>query len=179
VCHEQGGEDAAAAVQDIPDGASIMVSGFGPVRHSRELARRLARPWLEGPHDDQQQRGDQRVRHQHPAPEQAGEEDDLDLRGREQGLREDGPRGEIEVELEPQGTFAERMRAGGAGIPAFFTPTGYGTRDRGGKEVRWFNGRPHVLEPRLKADLRLRQGLEGRPARQPRLPQAPRATSRR
>jgi 3-oxoacid CoA-transferase len=60
--------------------------------------------------------------------------------------------GEIEVELVPQGTFAERMRAAGAGIPAFFTPTGYGTVVAEGKEVRWFGGRPHVLEPALDAD---------------------------
>ena len=59
--------------------------------------------------------------------------------------------GEIEVELNPQGTFAERMRAGGAGMPAFFTPTGYGTLIAEGKEVRWFDGRPHVLETRARA----------------------------
>ncbi|HLA79551.1 MAG TPA: 3-oxoacid CoA-transferase subunit B, partial [Vicinamibacteria bacterium] len=60
--------------------------------------------------------------------------------------------GELEVELNPQGTFAERLRAGGAGVPAFFTPTGYGTLIAEGKEVRWFDGRPHVLETGLKAD---------------------------
>jgi 3-oxoacid CoA-transferase len=60
--------------------------------------------------------------------------------------------GEIEVELTPQGTFAERIRAGGAGVPAFFTPTAYGTTVAEGKEVRWFGGRPHVLETALTAD---------------------------
>ena len=63
--------------------------------------------------------------------------------------------GTIEVELVPQGTFSERMRAGGAGIPAFFTPTGYGTLIAEGKEVRWFNGRPHILEHALRADFAL------------------------
>ena len=87
--------------------------------------------------------------------------------------------GEIEVELNPQGTFAERMRAGGAGVPAFFTPTGYGTLIAEGKEVRWFGGRPHVLETALARRLRVRQGLEGRHPGQPRLSAAPRATSRR
>jgi 3-oxoacid CoA-transferase len=60
--------------------------------------------------------------------------------------------GEIEVELNPQGTFAERIRAGGAGVPAFFTPTAYGTTVAEGKEVRWFQGRPHVMETALTAD---------------------------
>ncbi len=64
-------------------------------------------------------------------------------------------KGELEVELVPQGTFSERMRAGGAGIPAFFTPTGYGTLIAEGKEVRWFNGRPHLLEPALRGDFAL------------------------
>jgi 3-oxoacid CoA-transferase len=63
--------------------------------------------------------------------------------------------GSLEVELVPQGTFSERMRAGGAGVPAFFTPTGYGTLIAEGKEVRWFNGRPHILEQALRADFAL------------------------
>jgi 3-oxoacid CoA-transferase subunit A len=54
--------------------------------------------------------------------------------------------GELEVELIPQGTLAERCRAAGMGIPAFFTPAGYGTEVAIGKEVRWFNGKPHILE---------------------------------
>jgi 3-oxoacid CoA-transferase len=63
--------------------------------------------------------------------------------------------GSVEVELVPQGTFSERLRAGGAGVPAFFTPTGYGTLIAEGKEVRWFNGRPHILESALRADFAL------------------------
>jgi 3-oxoacid CoA-transferase subunit A len=57
---------------------------------------------------------------------------------------------EIDLELNPQGTLAERIRAGGAGIPAFFTPTGYGTMAAEGKEVREFDGRPHILVPALR-----------------------------
>ncbi|MDP2312105.1 MAG: CoA transferase subunit A [Pseudomonadota bacterium] len=60
--------------------------------------------------------------------------------------------GELEVELCPQGTLAERIRAGGAGIPAFFTPTGYGTLAADGKDTRWFDGRPYVMERALLAD---------------------------
>ena len=63
--------------------------------------------------------------------------------------------GIIEVELNPQGTMAERMRAGGAGIAAFFTPTGYGTPLTEGKETRQFDGRWYVLETALRADVSL------------------------
>ena len=60
--------------------------------------------------------------------------------------------GELDVDLIPQGSLAERCRAGGAGIPAFFTPAGFGTEIAKGKEVRRFNGKPHILELALKAD---------------------------
>ena len=60
--------------------------------------------------------------------------------------------GELEVELTPQGTLAEKMRAGGAGIPAFFTATGYGTPVAEGKETREFNGRHYILEPAITGD---------------------------
>ncbi|MEN3794686.1 3-oxoacid CoA-transferase subunit A [Fulvimarina sp. MAC3] len=63
--------------------------------------------------------------------------------------------GEIELELVPQGTLAERIRAGGAGIPAFFTPTGYGTDLAEGKPVASFDGKPYVREAWLKADVAL------------------------
>jgi 3-oxoacid CoA-transferase A subunit len=63
--------------------------------------------------------------------------------------------GEVELELVPQGTLAERIRAGGAGIAAFYTPTGPGTVIEEGKEKRYFNGRPHLMEYGLRADLAL------------------------
>ncbi|UJA00175.1 CoA transferase subunit A [Acinetobacter johnsonii] len=63
--------------------------------------------------------------------------------------------GELEVELTPQGTLAEKLRSGGAGIPAFFTQTGVGTLIAEGKEVRDFDGRPHILEMSLTADVAL------------------------
>jgi 3-oxoacid CoA-transferase subunit A len=68
---------------------------------------------------------------------------------------------EIDVELNPQGTLAERIRCGGAGIPAFFTPTGYGTMAGEGKEVRDFNGRPHVLVPSLRGDFAFIKAWKG------------------
>ncbi|NKC22957.1 3-oxoacid CoA-transferase subunit A [Ochrobactrum oryzae] len=63
--------------------------------------------------------------------------------------------GEIELELVPQGTLAERIRAGGAGIPAFYTPTAYGTELAEGKLITEFDGRPYVQERWLKADFAL------------------------
>jgi 3-oxoacid CoA-transferase A subunit len=63
--------------------------------------------------------------------------------------------GRIELEMVPQGTFSERIRAGGAGIPAFYTPVGFGTELAEGKEVRTFDGREHVLEQAIKGDLAL------------------------
>lgn len=69
--------------------------------------------------------------------------------------------GELEVELIPQGSLAERCRAGGAGIPAFFTPAGYGTEVAEGKEVREFNGKPHILESALTADFAIVKAWKG------------------
>jgi 3-oxoacid CoA-transferase subunit A len=68
---------------------------------------------------------------------------------------------EIEVELNPQGTLAERIRCGGAGIPAFFTPTGCGTLAAEGKEVREFNGRPHVMVTALRGDFAFIKAWKG------------------
>ncbi|MBK8483971.1 MAG: CoA transferase subunit A [Saprospiraceae bacterium] len=69
--------------------------------------------------------------------------------------------GELEVDLIPQGSLAERCRAGGAGIPAFFTPAGYGTEIAQGKESRIFNGKPHILETALTADFALVKAWKG------------------
>ena len=87
--------------------------------------------------------------------------------------------GSLEVELNPQGTFAERIRAGGAGIPAFFTPAGHGTVVAEGKEVRWFDGQALRPGDGPAGRLRARQGLEGRHRRQPGLPAHRAATSAR
>src|SRR6185295_2369775 len=69
--------------------------------------------------------------------------------------------GELEVEFCPQGTLAERMRAGGAGIPAFFTPTGFGTEVAEGKETREFDGKMYVMERGLKADFSIVKASKG------------------
>ena len=69
--------------------------------------------------------------------------------------------GELEVDLIPQGSLAERCRAGGAGIPAFYTPAGYGTEIAKGKEMREYNGKPHILETALTADFSFVKAWKG------------------
>jgi 3-oxoacid CoA-transferase subunit A len=69
--------------------------------------------------------------------------------------------GELQLELNPQGTFAERIRAGGAGIPAFYTPTGYGTMVAEGKETREFDGRQYVLERGIRGDFAFVKAWKG------------------
>jgi 3-oxoacid CoA-transferase subunit A len=69
--------------------------------------------------------------------------------------------GELEVDLIPQGSLAARCQAGGSGVPAFFTPAGYGTEVAFGKEVRYFNGKPHILEHALTADFAIVKAWKG------------------
>ena len=71
--------------------------------------------------------------------------------------------GELDVDLVPQGSLAARCYAGGAGIPAFFTPAGYGTEVAEGKEVREFNGKPHILESAFTADFAIVKAWKGDP----------------
>lgn len=69
--------------------------------------------------------------------------------------------GELEVDLIPQGTLAERIRAGGAGIPAFYTATGFGTEVAEGKDVKYFDGRPYIMETALHADFAIVKAWKG------------------
>ncbi len=69
--------------------------------------------------------------------------------------------GRVQLDLVPQGTFSERIRAGGAGIPAFFTPTGVGTMVAEGKEAREFDGRTYIMERALKADFAFVKAWKG------------------
>ncbi len=155
--------DAAEAVRDIPDGASIMVSGFGLCGIPENLIAALR---------DKGSRGLTLISNN------AGTNDfgitfllqSKQVRkmistyvGENKVFEKMALAGEIEVELNPQGTFAERMRAGGAGVPAFFTPTGYGTLIAEGKEVRWFDGGPHVMETGLRADYAFVKAWKGDP----------------
>ncbi len=145
-----------AALEGLTDGASIMISGFGgagvPVALIQALAHTSVRDItmiINGiRHVDTCAPtifGDHRVRKVVCSASRG--------QGREPTVYErQWQAGELEVEMVPQGTFAERLRAGGAGIPAFYTPTGAGTPLGDGKEVRDFNGRPCVLEAALTAD---------------------------
>jgi 3-oxoacid CoA-transferase len=147
---------AAAAVADVPDGASILFGGFGVVQgwpNSLLLALR-----------DRGPRGLTVIFNTPgvgPLSAQLLAEAGLVRKviasfaaypTRTTALEERLKRGELEVELVPQGTLAERVRAGGAGIAAFYTPTGAGTEVAAGKEGRSFDGREHVLETALRAD---------------------------
>ena len=150
----------AEAVADIPDGATIMVGGFGNSGVPDALAFALAKQGARGLTLISNGTGEgesgvvelirnrqvRKVVVSFPAP---GTSPDFEA----QYLA-----GEIELELVPQGTLIERIRAGGAGIPAFYTPTGAGTPLAEGKEQRDFSGRPHLLEHALHADFALIRG---------------------
>jgi 3-oxoacid CoA-transferase subunit A len=146
---------ADEATRDIQDGATLMVGGFGLCGVPEDLIEALVRKG---------------VRNLTTISNNAG----VDTYGLGKLLSKGQIRkhigsyvgenkmfeqmvlgGQVELELNPQGTLAERIRAGGAGIPAFFTPTGAGTIVAEGKEVREFNGRPHVMERALHADFAL------------------------
>lgn len=144
--------DARQAISDIGDGATIMMGGFGLCGIPENLIQALR---------------DQGARDLTVISNNAGIDDFgigilLEKRqirkmistyvGENRLFEELVLKGELEVELCPQGTFAERLRAGGAGIAGFYTPTGYGTVVAEGKETRSFGGRHHVLELPLKAD---------------------------
>src|SRR5438132_8617038 len=144
--------DADTAVALVPDGASIMMGGFGLCGIPENLIRAL------------HARGTKALT---IVSNNAGVDEfgvGMLLRTRQVrkmistyvGENKEFERqfltGELEVELVPQGTFAERIRAGGAGIGAFFTPTGYGTLVAEGKETRTIDGTPFVLERPLTAD---------------------------
>jgi 3-oxoacid CoA-transferase len=156
-------KDAAEAVRDIRDGASIMISGFGLCGIPENLIAALR---------DRAAKGLTLISNNAGTNDfgitsllQNGQVKKMisTYVGENKVFEKMALAGEIEVELVPQGTFAERMRAGGSGIPAFFTPTSYGTIVAEGKEVRWFDGRPNVLESALKADFAFVKAWKGDP----------------
>jgi 3-oxoacid CoA-transferase A subunit len=153
--------NADEAIQDIKDGATIMVGGFGLCGIPENLIDALAR---------------KAVKHLTIISNNADVDDfglGVLLRNRqvrkhigtyvgENRLFEELVlSGELDLELVPQGTFAERIRAGGAGIPAFFTPAGVGTIVAEGKETREFNGKTYLMERALQADFSLIKAWKG------------------
>ena len=147
---------AVAAVENIPDGASILLGGFGVLqgwphellfalreRGAKDLTIICNSPGF-GPYSPQILAENRQIRKLIAS-----------FGGysyRVTPLSEQISRGEVEFEMVPQGTLVERVRAGGAGIPAFFTPTGIGTVIEKGKEKRVFNGREYLMETALRAD---------------------------
>jgi len=146
---------ADAAVADIPDGATIMVSGFGLCGNPENLILALHRKGVKGLTLVSNNCGTtdlglgvllQAKQIKKIVASYVGENKEFER----QYLS-----GEIEVDLVPQGTLAERIRAGGAGIGGFYTPTGVGTKVAEGKESRVIDGREYLLEAPLKADFAL------------------------
>ena len=144
--------DPRAAIADVQDGATIMVGGFGLCGVPEDLINATREKGVKN----------LTIISNNAGIDGLGVGILLEARqirkiiatyvGENQLFEKLALAGELEVELVPQGTFSERMRAGGAGVAAFFTPTGYGTVVAEGKETREFDGRMYVLERALKAD---------------------------
>ena len=147
----------ASAVADIPDGAIVMIGGFGASGNPIELVHALIDQGAKGLTVINNNTGNGEVGL--AALIGNGQVSKMICSFPRSSQSRVFPRlykeGRIELELVPQGTLAERIRAAGAGIPAFFTPTTVGTVLAEGKEVREFDGRAYVMEPWLKADFAL------------------------
>ncbi|PYV57828.1 MAG: succinyl-CoA--3-ketoacid-CoA transferase [Acidobacteria bacterium] len=149
------------AIRDVPDGSTIMIGGFGLCGIPENLIRALARKGTKNLTTISNNVGVDGYGmglllaagqiHRHIGS-YVGENKLL-----EQMVLEK----KIDLELAPQGTFSERIRAGGAGIPAFFTPTGFGTIVADNKETRDFDGRMYVMEHALKADFAFVKAWKG------------------
>jgi len=153
--------DADAAVADIPDGATIMLGGFGLCGIPENLIDALVRRGVKGLHTISNNMGVDgfgmgRMLEAGMIASHTGS-----YVGENKLLEEKVIRGELDLRLVPQGTLAERIRAGGAGIPAFYTPAGVGTLVAEGKETREFDGKPYLLERWLKADFALVKAWKG------------------
>jgi 3-oxoadipate CoA-transferase, alpha subunit len=148
---------ADAALADVADGATVFVGGFGSAGVPEVLVRALARCPARGLTIVSNGTGEgesglvhlfrnrqvRRILASFPAP------------GRAPDFEQQYTSGEVELELVPQGTLAERIRAGGAGVAAFYTPTAVGTPLAEGKEQREFGGRVHLLEHAIQGDYAL------------------------
>jgi 3-oxoacid CoA-transferase subunit A len=153
--------DADAAVADIPDGATLMLGGFGLCGIPENLIDALVRRGVKGLHTISNNMGVDgfgmgRMLEAGMIASHTGS-----YVGENKLLEEKVIRGELDLRLVPQGTLAERIRAGGAGIPAFYTPAGVGTLVAEGKETREFDGKLYLLERWLKADFALVKAWKG------------------
>lgn len=157
--------DLATAVSEIGDGATVMIGGFGGAGAPVELIHALIDKGPKGLTVVNNNAGNGRIGI--AAMIAAGMVRKLicsfPRAADASAFNERYLAGELELELVPQGTLAERIRAGGAGIPAFYTPTSYGTELAEGKPVAEFDGRPYVRERWLKADFALVKAHLGDP----------------
>jgi 3-oxoacid CoA-transferase subunit A len=153
--------NADEAVKDIPDGATIMLGGFGLCGIPENSIAAIARKGIKDLTTISNNVGIDNFGLGVLLANRQIKKHIGSYVGENKLLEEMVLKNEIDLELNPQGTFAKRIRAGGAGIPAFFTPTGYGTVIGEKKEVREFNGRPHILEHALKADFALVKAWKG------------------
>ena len=153
--------NADEAIYDIPDNATLMVGGFGLCGIPENAISAMVRKGIKGLTCISNNAGVdnfglglllQNRQIKKMVSSYVGENEEFER----QMLS-----GELEVDLIPQGSLAERCRAGGAGIPAFCTPAGYGTEIAEGKEVKVFNGKPHILESALTADFALVKAWKG------------------
>ena len=158
----------AAAVADIPDGASIMIGGFGgsgaPIELIHALVdrfRETGRPANLTVINNNAGNGAVGIAAMIKAGMVRKTICSFPRSANAEAFNEKYLAGEIELELVPQGTLAERIRAAGAGIPAFYTPSGYGTELAQGKPVEEFEGKMYVREAWLKADFALIKGQQG------------------
>jgi len=152
---------AEEAVRDIPDGATIMLGGFGLCGIPENLIDALVAKGLKGLHTISNNMGVDGFGMGRMLEAGMIESHIGSYVGENKLLEDKVIKGELNLTLVPQGTLAERIRAGGAGIPAFFTPTGLGTLVAEGKETRSFDGREYVMERWLKADFALVKAWRG------------------
>ena len=153
--------DAEAAVALVPDGATIMMGGFGLCGIPENLIRALHARGTKGLTVISNNAGVDEFGIGMLLRSRQVQKMVSTYVGENKEFERQFLSGELEVELVPQGTFAERIRAGGAGIGGFFTPTGYGTLAVEGKETRVIGGKPYVLEPPLRADFAFVKAWKG------------------
>lgn len=154
-------ESAAAAIHDVRDGATIMSGGFGLCGNPENLIIALNQSGVKGLTVISNNCGTDKYGLGILLQDRQIKKMISSYVGENKNFEQQFLSGELEVELNPQGTLAERIRAGGAGIPAFFTPTGFGTVVSEGKEVREFDGRMYVMETALKADFAIVKAWKG------------------
>lgn len=154
-------KNAYDALHDIQDGATIMSGGFGLCGNPENLIIALHQRGVKGLTVISNNCGTDKYGLGILLQSKQIKKMISSYVGENKNFEQQFLSGELEVELNPQGTLAERIRAGGAGIPAFFTPTGFGTVVADGKEVREFDGRMYVMETALKADYAIVKAWRG------------------